>query len=168
MGLTSLGFKLGEIEALLRSDEADPRVDEGSPVPDLPVSRPGDLWRLGTDRLICGDATDAATVARVLEDMRHHLMVTDQPYGVEYDPAWRNPIGAAKTRQVGKVMNDHRADWREAWALFPGDLAYVWHGALHANTVADCLIATGLAIPQPDHLGQGAACSLPRVLLLAA
>ena len=32
----------------------------------------------------------------------------------------------------GKVLNDDRADWREAWALFPGDVAYVWHGALHA------------------------------------
>lgn len=36
-------------------------------------------------------------------------------------------------------MNDDRADWREAWALFPGDVAYVyvWHGALHATTVAE-------------------------------
>ena len=31
-------------------------------------------------------------------------------------------------------MNDDRADWREAWALFPGEVAYVWHGALHATT----------------------------------
>ena len=31
------------------------------------------------------------------------------------------------------MLNDDRADWREAWALFPGDVAYVWHGALHAG-----------------------------------
>ena len=37
--------------------------------------------------------------------------------------------------RTGKVLNDDRADWREAWALFPGDIAYVWHGALHAATV---------------------------------
>jgi len=42
--------------------------------------------------------------------------------------------------------NDDRADWREAWALFPGDVAYVWHGALHAATVADSLVAAGFAI----------------------
>jgi DNA modification methylase len=47
---------------------------------------------------------------------------------------------------VGVVENDHRADWREAWALFPGDVAYVWHGALHAATVADSLTATGFDI----------------------
>ena len=73
-------------------------------------------------------------------------LVTDPPYGVEYDPAWRNDAGAAKTTRTGKVLNDDRADWREAWALFPGDVAYVWHGALHAGTVAESLVASGFAI----------------------
>ncbi len=56
-------------------------------------------------------------------------------------PSWRNQAGAAKTKRTGKVLNDDRADWREAWALFPGDVAYVWHGALHAATVAESLVA---------------------------
>ena len=43
-------------------------------------------------------------------------------------------------------MNDDRADWREAWALFPGEVAYIWHGALHATTVAESLEAYGFAI----------------------
>ena len=73
-------------------------------------------------------------------------MVSDPPYGVDYDPAWRNKAGAAATRRTGKVLNDDRADWREAWALFPGDIAYVWHGALHAATVAESLEAAGFAI----------------------
>jgi DNA modification methylase len=38
-------------------------------------------------------------------------------------------------------MNDDKADWREAWALFPGDVAYVWHAGLFAGVVADSLIA---------------------------
>jgi hypothetical protein len=50
------------------------------------------------------------------------------------------------TRRTGRVENDDRADWREAWALFPGEVAYVWHGALHATTVADGLTATGFQI----------------------
>ena len=61
-------------------------------------------------------------------------------------PAWRNKAGAAATRRTGKVLNDDRADWREAWALFPGDVAYVWHGALHAATVAESLEVAGFAI----------------------
>lgn len=144
--LGSLGFEPGELDVLLRSGEADPREEDVPPAPLVPVSRPGDLWVLGNHRLICGDATGADTVAKVLNGVRPHLMVSDPPYGVAYDPAWRNEVGAAKTRRTGKVLNDHRADWREAWALFPGDVAYVWHGALHATTVAESLIACGFAI----------------------
>jgi len=73
-------------------------------------------------------------------------IVTDPPYGVEYDPDWRNRAGLSTTRRTGKVENDDRADWREAWALFPGQVAYVWHGALHASTVADSLMACGFDI----------------------
>lgn len=113
----------------------------------MPVSQPGDLWVLGRHRLVCGSSTDAETVARVLAGTKPLLMVTDPPYGVEYDPGWRNEaLKGSATQRTGKVLNDDRADWREAWALFPGDVAYVWHGALHATTVADSLLATGFAI----------------------
>jgi DNA modification methylase len=144
--LGGLGFDPAEIDALLRSGEADPREDVVPEVPVAPVSRPGDLWLLGPHRLICGDATEAATVDRVLAGMRPHLMVTDPPYGVAYDPDWRNRAGVAETRRTGKVLNDDRADWRDAWALFPGEVAYVWHGALHATTVAESLVACGFDI----------------------
>jgi DNA modification methylase len=110
------------------------------------VSRPGDLWCLGRHRLICGDATDRATVAQVLNRVTPHLLVSDPPYGVSYDPGWRNRAGLSETKRTGKVANDDRADWREAWALFPGDVAYVWHGALHATTVAESLVACGYSI----------------------
>ena len=86
-------------------------------------------------------------VEQVLAGVRPHLMVTDPPYGVDYDPAWRNAaLAAAAPQRTGKVLNDHRADWREAWALFPGEVAYVWHGALHAATVAESLTACGFDI----------------------
>ena len=79
---------------------------------------------------------------------------------MSYDPAWRNRAGLSATKRTGKVLNDDRADWREAWALFPGEVAYVWHGALHATTVAESLEACGFAIRVADHLGQGAAGAL--------
>ena len=144
--LAGLGFEALELDALLAHGLADPREEDTPAPPEIPVSRPGDLWRLGAHRLICGDATDAETVARLLDGVAPHLMVTDPPYGVAYDPAWRNGTGAAKTKRTGKVLNDDRADWREAWALFPGDVAYIWHGALHAGTVAESLTATGFGI----------------------
>ena len=40
-------------------------------------------------------------------------------------------------------MNDDRADWRRAWMLFPGDVAYVWHSSLHASVVEASLRAAG-------------------------
>ncbi|MEM8595018.1 MAG: DNA methyltransferase [Pseudomonadota bacterium] len=143
--LGSLGFGAGEIDALLQGGP-DPREEATPEPPEVPVSRPGDLWLLGPHRLLCGDATKEEDVARLLGDVRPHLLVSDPPYGVAYDPAWRNETGGAQTKRVGKVLNDDRADWREAWALFPGEVAYVWHGALHAGTVAESLVATGFEI----------------------
>lgn len=149
-----LGFSPEFLDNLLRAaqglDEADNASTEGEddiPEPPVtPVSVAGDLWQLGSHRLICGDSTSADVVGRLLGGVKPLLMVTDPPYGVEYDPSWRNQAGAAKTKRTGKVLNDDRADWREAWSLFPGDVAYIWHGALHAATVADSLIAAGFAI----------------------
>jgi DNA modification methylase len=85
-------------------------------------------------------------VERVLNGTQPLLMVTDPPYGVQYDPGWRNKTGASATKRTGKVLNDDRADWREAWSLFPGDVAYVWHGALHATTVAESLEVAGFNV----------------------
>jgi len=146
LDLGEIGFDGAELDALLGHGASDPREEETPEPPADPVSRSGDLWLLGSHRLLCGDATDGAAVARLLDGVRPHLMVTDPPYGVSYDPDWRNRAGASETKRTGKVANDDRADWREAWALFPGDVAYVWHGALHATTVAESLLAFGFEI----------------------
>jgi DNA modification methylase len=73
-------------------------------------------------------------------------MTTDPPYGVNYDPEWRNEAGVSATMRIGKVASDDRADWREAWALFPGDVAYVWHTGVHARTVIESLEAAGFVV----------------------
>ncbi len=146
--LALTGFGEDEIGAFLLEPAAGLTDPDAVPeVPADPVSRIGDVWVLGRHRLGCGDSTDPAAVERALAGVRPHLMVTDPPYGVEYDPAWRNrALAGGKTARTGKVLNDHRADWREAWALFPGEVAYVWHGALHAATVAASLEACGFGI----------------------
>ena len=149
--LDLVGFSDEELDGLL-GDLEDPALgetedeDDVPETPEDPVSRPGDLWILGKHRLLCGDATVATDVERVLNGTQPLLMVTDPPYGVQYDPGWRNQAGAAKTKRTGKVLNDDRADWREAWSLFPGDVSYVWHGALHATTFAESLEAAGFNV----------------------
>jgi ParB-like chromosome segregation protein Spo0J len=147
--LTLTGFEDDELDRLLRGQDFTGARDDEDDVPETPenpVTRRGDLWILGQHRLLCGDSTVATDVERLLGGVKPHLMISDPPYGVHYDPSWRNKAGVAGTRRTGKVLNDDRADWREAWALFPGDIAYVWHGALHATTVAESLEVAGFAI----------------------
>lgn len=121
--------------------------EEETPEPPAdPLSELGDVWIMGDHRLICGDCTAAEVIEALLAGEKPHLMVTDPPYGVEYDPNWRNEAGAATTKRTGVVLNDDRADWRETWALVNCDVAYVWHGALHAPTVAESLEAVGYEI----------------------
>ena len=148
-----IGFDGATLDRLLSEAEPDapaaPAGDPDVPAPEPPaepVTRPGDLWLLGPHRLLCGDSTRASDVARLLGGARPHLMVTDPPYGVNYDPEWRNEAGVSATMRTGRVANDDRADWREAWALFPGDVAYVWHAGVHARTVIESLEAAGFAV----------------------
>jgi DNA modification methylase len=111
----------------------------------------GKLLLKSDHRIICGDSTDSATVAALLGAVKPHLMVTDPPYGVEYDANWRNkakrpdgtPISGCA---IGKVDNDTRADWSEAWALFPGDVAYVWCASLFSPVVAQSLEASDFTL----------------------
>lgn len=72
-------------------------------------------------------------------------MVTDPPYGVEYNATWRDKIDRPG-RARGVVLNDDRCDWREAWELFPGDIVYCWHAGLHATGVAASLMACDFKI----------------------
>lgn len=153
VGLT--GFESKEIDALLAGLDATPEgetdADDVPALQDAAVTQPGDVWLLGKHRLMCGDSTNTDNVQRLLDGGLPHLMVTDPPYGVEYDADWRNKsIRANGTsiagRAVGKVMNDHIADWREAWALFPGEVAYVWHAGVFSPTVAESLTACGFAL----------------------
>ena len=142
-----IGFQRDELFKLLPNGGGHTDPDVAPPAPAAPVSQLGDVWVLGNHRLVCGDSTQPETVNRALAGSKPHLMVTDPPYGVDYDPIWRQKAGVGSAgAATGKVLNDHRADWREVWALFPGSVAYVWHGGLHAGTVEDSLVAVGFKI----------------------
>ena len=142
--LSLVGFSEQELESLLATiTEGLTDPDDAPAATDNPVTVLGDVWLLGKHRLVCGDSTTVEAVDACLNGVTPHLMVTDPPYGFNYDPSWRNSVGAgSKGAALGVVLNDDRADWREAWALFPGAVAYVWHGGLHAATVADSLKAS--------------------------
>ena len=155
--LDLIGFDdkfLADIFAEKTEGLTDP--DDAPAAPETPVAVLGDVWLLGKHRLVCGDSTDALAVEKALNGVKPHLMVTDPPYGVEYDASWRNKAMPQKDdpkrwkdgsgRATGAIMNDDVADWSEAWALFPGDVAYIWHAMNMAHVVAESLIATGFGL----------------------
>ena len=117
--------------------------------PAEPRSKPGELYQLGPHRLLCGDATDPDQVARLLGDDEVTLLATDPPYGVNVNHAWRDgvrqPAGSART---ATLLNDDRADWRDAYKLSGARVAYVWHSALHAGEVSDGLVEAGFEVRQ--------------------
>jgi DNA modification methylase len=145
--LSVLGFTEQELQTALQPGTAG-LTDENA-VPELgeaAVSRLGDIWCLDAHRAACGDCTDPEQVAALLAGTKPVLMVTDPPYGVNYDPTWRNQRGLSQTTRIGKVRNDERDDWEAAWSLFPGNIAYVWHAALHSIPVANSLTRQGFTI----------------------
>jgi len=150
--LPDTGFTEDDLRKLIASveDRQITEDDAPEPLPD-PVSRMGDLWVMGEHRLLCGDSTKPEDVTLCLGGAKPFIMVTDPPYGVEYDPEWRKDaaekglIGFGAKR-LGVVANDDRADWTEAWTLFPGDVAYVWHGSTRAIEVGTDLLKAGFQI----------------------
>lgn len=142
-----LGFDEKDLRELMRGLTPEAEQDTVPPVPQNPVTKLGDLWILGQHRLLCGDSTGPENVTRLLAGARPFLMVTDPPYGVNYDPEWRVGAGLnTDEARSGKVLNDDNASWPGAYKLFPGDVAYVWHAGVHAGTVAVDLHASDLLI----------------------
>lgn len=98
----------------------------------------GDIYELNQHRIVCGDSTLPDYVSKCLNGAEPILMVTDPPYGVEYDPGWRDVVGKG-CRAKGKVQNDDKINWSLAWHLFPGSIAYVWHAGKYCGEVEKSL-----------------------------
>ena len=121
--------------------------DEIEQLPANPVSKLGDVYILGNHRLMCGDSTNPEHVSRLLDGANPILMVTDPPYGVKYEPEWRNEAREGNnSTQIGKVLNDDRYDWSEAYSLFAGDVAYVWHSSKYTHKFAENIESCGFEL----------------------
>jgi hypothetical protein len=89
-------FSSIELAKLLdgRPNLADP--DLCPELPETTTVRRGDIYRCGSSRVMCGDATDAADVAALLDGATPRLLITDPPYGIELDMEWRDRAGLNK------------------------------------------------------------------------
>jgi DNA modification methylase len=163
--LSLTGFDPGEIDGLLAIPDEE-RANAAPPLPANAVSRAGDLWLCGEHRVLCGDATRAEDVGRLLGDGKPILMVTDPPYGIELDSEWRDRAGLNDGSRLGAkhsylaepsymkhrteghtettISGDTRADWSEAFELVPSlEVAYVWHASRFTREVLDGLLRIG-------------------------
>jgi DNA modification methylase len=154
--LDLLGFSESDLEQFLSDQNAETKgLTDPDQVPDAPVEPAcclGDIWLLGGGhRLMCGSSTDAASVGKLLSGQLPNTMITDPPYGINYDASWRSTAkGREKTAREtsASLKNDDIADWYDAWILFPGSVAYVWHASAFTDVVMDSLRRAGFDVKQ--------------------
>jgi len=154
--LTVTGFDDDELAALLASGAeglTDP--DDVPDPPEEPQTVIGDVWLLGNHRLVCGDSTNADDVAKCLNGVEPHLMVTDPPYHVtptsktHYEKpgmikgGWMGtdyPVNSSEMFEVPEF-----ADWMPlTWAsLSPNSDAYIMSNDRNLAEISDAAKAAG-------------------------
>jgi DNA modification methylase len=105
----------------------------------------GDIIEIGRHRLVCGDSRDPEVINAAVNGGKPRLLITDPPYGVEYDANWRQEAAQRghihdASRAVGKVKNDHIIDWSVVYDNLPFvEVAYVWHASYFVAEVQNGL-----------------------------
>jgi len=140
------------LDLLAKLDGTLPGVDldEAPPLPRTPVTRHGDLITLGRHRLLCGDATRAEDLHRLMDGSRADLVFTDPPYNVAYE---------GKTKDALTITNDAMADesfrvfllafYRQALAhTRPGGAIYVCHADTEGLNFRGALAEAGWLLKQ--------------------
>lgn len=110
-----LGFSVKEVDKLLRGPLAGEVGEDDVPEkPRVPVTKPGNLWVLGDHRLLCGDATRADDVDRVMDGKKAVLMNTDPPYGDDWVQKARDMakagMGHSKAKTYESIASDDLDD----------------------------------------------------------
>jgi DNA modification methylase len=155
--LALTGFDQREIEALLLApNDAE---DDAPPLPDNPVSKPGDLWLLGPHKLLCGDATNAEDVARLMNREKARLFACDPPYLINYKGG-NHPQSWANSPDTKDKHWDDYQDPAKAVEFYVDYLriglahciervpVYQWHGDLRRVIVAEAWERAGLLLHQ--------------------
>ena len=135
LDVTITGFELPEIDLLIGevTDGADDPADASVAVsPDPPVTRLGDVWQIGSHRLICGDSTTAAAYQALLGDERAQLVFTDAPYNVPIS-GHVGGLGAIQHREFSMACGEmSSAEFTEFLRTVFGHLAaFSTDGSIH-------------------------------------
>jgi len=148
-----MGFSEDELIEMLKGEDTEGLTDEDAvpEAPEVPITVEGDVWLLGNHRLMCGSSTESSAVEKLMNGQSPNTMLTDPPYGVKYEADWRAKAkGRVKTdrEENSNLKNDDQADWYDAYVLFGGSVAYVWHASAFTDVVMDGLRRSGFEIKQ--------------------
>ncbi len=102
--LALTGFVSEELDKLLGAEQIEGLTDpnDAPAVPEVPVSKPGELWILGDHRVLCGDSTVMTDVEKLMDGQLADMSFCDAPYNVDYANAAKNKA-LAKDR---RILND--------------------------------------------------------------
>lgn len=125
LDFSDFDFDLTEEEDTEIIEDEAPEIDEDTP----PRTKLGDIWKLGTHRLMCGDSTNVEDVYKLMGEERADMLLTDPPYNVAYE---------GKTKKKLTIQNDEQddADFRQFLVdafeaanavMKPGAVFYIWH-----------------------------------------
>lgn len=139
------GFSDADLKELLAELTPEIVEDEAPEAPAQPVTKMGDLWELGEHRVLCGDSTKAEDVARLMNGTKAGMMVTDPPYGVDYEG------GQANAKKREKLSGDDNtevfnAGLSTALNAVPSGAWYVWHAGRYAEPVYAAIRKCGFDI----------------------
>jgi DNA modification methylase len=135
--LEATGFEMGEIDLRIESLSADAAEEDPADTPQIenagpPVSRSGDLWKLGSNLISCGNALDAAVFRTLLGKQKAAMAFIDPPYNV---PIQGNVSGLGKIHHRefamahGEMSDDEFADFlTDAFMLL---VRYSAPGSIH-------------------------------------
>jgi len=155
--------------------DAEPQIDRAEELNKTWNVKTGDLWQIGSHRLLCGDCTKAEDVARVMVGEKAVLMNTDPPYGVNYGGLVKSREYASKKPAIHhkKIKNDEldagklqefleKAIKSALPHLIENPAFYLWHPMLTQGTffaaaaAADILIHRQIVWVKPSLiLGRG-------------
>ncbi len=136
LDVTLTGFEMPEIDILIGELDAEEDEDPADEVPEVaegpPVTRPGDIWCIGKHRLICGDAADPDTHARLLDGVRAQMVFTDPPYNVPIN-GHVSGLGKVKHREFAMAVGEMTEEQFTAFlaTVFQNLAGHSASGAIH-------------------------------------